>query len=61
MIIRKKVKPTKTHFLGRDEFEELLGLATVIGRLFALLLVVAIEILSLRYIFPYMLSHEPFI
>lgn len=61
MIIRKKVKPTKTHFLGRDEFEELLGLATVIGRLFALLLVVAIEVLPLRYVFPYMLSHEPFI
>jgi len=61
MIIRKKVKPTKTHFLGRDEFEELLGLATVIGRLCALLLVVAIEMLPLRYVFPYMLSHEPFI
>ena len=49
MITRKKVKPTKTHFLGLDEFEELLGLAIVIGRLFALLLLVDKEVLPLRY------------
>jgi len=49
-----------TDFVGRDELDEsLLGLV-VVGRGFGLVRVV-LQMLPVRYVFPYMLSHEPFI